>query len=292
MCFPAGTVAPTARNTDIFSRWVAEKGAPVDAAKCKDCAALGVDAPAKFQCTSCPAKPLLDAMHAFPHRSYGHTVVELFPFSGFSLECTDHAGAPMFFFCRTDGIPVCANCVLESHDKSAGHDIVKIADAREGLKATLTEKLEAVKSGRDYHYTARTGVETAAVALQVNRDASIRTAKETAAALRQAVDVWEAGIVDRIKVECAKKDAVYKHQQYSEDAAGNTLQLASKVTASALDQENVVTLSKTLEAVVAVAPLVVDRTPELAVSATLQLDVSATQALVDSIMTLGRVVIE
>ncbi|XP_078668871.1 E3 ubiquitin-protein ligase TRIM71-like [Branchiostoma floridae x Branchiostoma belcheri] len=66
--------------------------------------------------------------------------------------CDTHAGEKMRFYCKTDGVPVCRDCIVLDHPKP-GHNVVNLADITNELRTScqtmVTELQQALGSTED-----------------------------------------------------------------------------------------------------------------------------------------------
>ncbi|XP_019640452.1 PREDICTED: E3 ubiquitin-protein ligase TRIM33-like [Branchiostoma belcheri] len=118
-----------------------------------------------FLCESCVA--IHQTLRAFK----GHLVVSLDElrtgrYDGQTEKheptCDAHAGEKMRFYCKTDGVPVCRDCIVLDHPKP-GHNVVNLADITNELRSScqymVTELQQALGSTEDAVKTVDKSIE-------------------------------------------------------------------------------------------------------------------------------------
>ncbi len=98
---------------------------------CLGCAQqLAIDRPA-FKCPLCRKKTTVPAkgVSALQTNFYVSSVRDIVvPGAPAAESCPKHSGQPLLFFCETCMQPICMNCTVLDHEKSAGHIIKDITD--------------------------------------------------------------------------------------------------------------------------------------------------------------------
>ncbi|XP_078587625.1 E3 ubiquitin-protein ligase TRIM56-like [Branchiostoma floridae x Branchiostoma japonicum] len=62
--------------------------------------------------------------------------------------CDVHAGEKMRFYCRTDGIPVCRDCIVLDHSKPE-HNVVNLTDVAEELRSSCQSMVTELQQALD-----------------------------------------------------------------------------------------------------------------------------------------------
>lgn len=138
-------------------------------------------APAEKTCVSCGESYC--SLHIMPHLEnkffLQHVLVS--PTTETNRLCRDH-GKELELYCKTDSTPLCVYCMLPSETKHlAGHDVVKLAEARHIVKEECLDKLGNIKENLS----------------QVQR--SLQKLDETASCSKDALEKQQQGYIGFLK---------------------------------------------------------------------------------------------
>lgn len=287
----------------IISRYAEEVGVAAHDSVCAECKPIGGKEAAVEICETC-SRVAVCHQHSVPHKSLGHNVRDMYPFCGCAITCAEHEGTPMFFYCKTHGIPVCANCVLDSHKREDGHDIVKISEAKVLLNAELRTYHENLDSGRRRLLEGVELLDAAKEDLDNNRAKAVEDVETAIAAVIAALNARKDVLLKEIADTYAEKSSMYAHHKFCHNTTAQTLQLMVEMTGAALSTaqpsephaqcphwQNVITMTQVRDADKVSTKLAPEDTPEIPIPTELSFDARTLTALLANIRTAGEVVV-
>ncbi|XP_053218107.1 E3 ubiquitin-protein ligase TRIM56-like [Podarcis raffonei] len=147
-----------------------------------------------------------------------------------ALQCKEHTGEELRFFCTPCAVVLCRECRLGAHLQ---HPCLPLAEAAQARRPVIVELLAGVEETVQVIRTGRASLEREAAQLQV-REASIRDAVEQACSravqrlLAQQEEVL-AQLADYVKERQKACQALCSDLEFQEQVASSTVAFAQKV---------------------------------------------------------------
>ncbi|XP_053218581.1 E3 ubiquitin-protein ligase TRIM56-like [Podarcis raffonei] len=147
-----------------------------------------------------------------------------------ALQCKEHTGEELRFFCTPCAVVLCRECRLGAHLQ---HPCLPLAEAAQARRPVIVELLAGVEETVQVIRTGRASLEREAARLQV-REASIRDAVEQACSravqrlLAQQEEVL-AQLADYVKERQKACQALCSDLEFQEQVASSTVAFAQKV---------------------------------------------------------------
>ena len=176
--------------------------------KCKICELQKRDNFATFKCLNC-ADFLCDdcsRAHNQTRMTIGHTVEPLADLTGGSrdkemrdmqiINCPEHNGEPIKYYCETCGIPICRECQLESH---ANHTCAHVKESQASRRQAIAGMVQGVDQKLSVLRKIEDGVDAVAKDIDKREKDLIEGVERTTQKLLAQIEKEKTDILDRLK---------------------------------------------------------------------------------------------
>ena len=224
---------------------------------CSECVEKKVKKPklAEASCKECGDRAYCSA-HAVAHEvEADHALVPLVPEGlgapvNFAVKatCSKHVDGVLRYFCMTDKMPVCADCVIDSHPKAA-HDVRDLAGAADELTTLLRDQVGRVHAGVSTSASSAAAVRAALEEMKARFDSSC-------AAFTARIDRLTAALAAHRDTVLKDATALHRERVKALEAqlgvfmiSSGQLDAVSHFCKTALDSRNVLSIARAVQSV-------------------------------------------
>ena len=145
--------------------------------------------------------------------------------------CSKHLQQPLLFYCNSCQLPICMNCTVLDHDKSAGHQITDIASVVAANKRALQRQLDVTSAALSDYQRRLTLLKTEMSNLEIAKDTSIAQIKKTFQQLVDKLDQRRAELEQQAEeTYSARRQHIVEHAQHVKAKTTQLQALTKEIT--------------------------------------------------------------